>query len=266
MFLSLVSSSSGNCSLVSDGSTSILVDCGLSLKKLEDELSCVGVNPRSLSAILITHEHSDHTKGAGAVSKKYGLPVFTTEETFFAMKNHGIPENNLNFITPNESFEIESVGIKSFSIPHDAKNPLGYSFFYGNQKLSLATDIGNMNDTVFENIKGSIAVILESNHDLDMLKNGKYPYLLKQRILGPRGHLSNVDAAKTVLKLVNSGTKHIMLGHLSKENNTPKLALLETANLLKENGIIAGKDFSLRVASPNFPTDFKVQKYEEETI
>lgn len=262
MFLSLISGSSGNCSLVSDGNTTLLVDCGLSQKMLESHLAAIGISPDSLSAVLITHEHSDHIKGAGVVSKKYGLPVFATEETFLSMKNCGISENKMQYISPEKDFQIGTIAIKPFSIPHDAVNPVGYSFFYDNQKLSIATDIGKMNDSVLENIKGSIAVILESNHDLDMLKYGRYPIYLKQRILGNFGHLSNIDAAKTALELVKSGTKHIMLGHLSKENNTPQKALLETANFLNDNGFIPGKDFSLRIAKRSTPTDFTLKKAE----
>jgi len=260
MFLSLISGSSGNCSLVSDGKSTLLIDCGLSVKALESHLQAIGISPYSLSAILITHEHSDHIKGAGIVSKKYGLPVFATEETFLAMKNSAVLQKDIHFIMPEKAFEIGSIAIKPFSIPHDAKNPVGYSFYYDNQKLSVATDIGKMSDKILESIKGSIAVILESNHDLEMLRFGKYPYPLKQRILGPNGHLSNDDAAKTALELVKCGTKHIMLGHLSKENNTPSKALLTTANYLAENGFFAGKDFSLRVASRFAPTDFSLTK------
>lgn len=260
MFLSLVSGSSGNCSLISDGKTTVLCDCGLGIRRLEELLKSIGISPDNLSAILITHEHSDHIKGAGVVSKKYGLPVFATEQTHNAMKNCGISDENIKYISPGKDFEIGTLGIKPFSIPHDAIDPVGYSFFYGNNKLSIATDIGHMNDYIFENIKGSIAVILESNHDITMLKNGRYPEFLKRRISGNFGHLSNNDAAQTALNLLESGTKHIMLAHLSNDNNTPKAALLETAELAKKSGIIAGKDFSLSVANRYLPTTFLAHK------
>ena len=256
MFLSLVSGSTGNCSIVSDGKTTLLADCGLGIKRLEELLKQIGISPYSLNAILITHEHSDHIKGAGVVSKKYGLPVFATKKTHYGMRNCGISDENIKYISPDKTFEIGTIGISPFSIPHDAADPVGYSFFYGNNKLSLATDIGNMNDYLLENLKGSIAVILESNHDINMLKNGRYPEFLKQRILGNFGHLSNNVAAETVLSLINSGTRHIMLAHLSADNNTPKTALMETAELAKANGINPGKDFSLAVASRFSPTTF----------
>lgn len=256
MFLSLVSGSTGNCSIISDGKTLILADCGLGLNRLEELLNSVGISPKDLTAILITHEHSDHIKGAGVVSKKYGLPVFATEKTHIAMKNCGISEKNIKYISPDGDFEIGTIGIRPFSIPHDSADPVGYSFFLKNAKLSLATDIGHMNDYIFDNIKGSIAVILESNHDITMLKNGRYPEFLKRRILGDFGHLSNKTASETVLKLLESGTRHIMLAHLSTDNNTPRTALLETALLAKENGITPGKDFSLAVANRYIPTSF----------
>ena len=256
MFLSLVSGSTGNCSIISDGKTVLLADCGLTAKRLEELLGFIGVSPLSVSAILITHEHSDHIKGAGIVSKKYGLPVFATEETHLSMKKSGIPEENIKYILPDTDFEIGSIGVRAFSIPHDAANPVGYSFFYGNNKLSVATDMGHMNDYIFENIKGSTAVILESNHDIDMLKSGRYPEFLKRRILGNLGHLSNADAAKTALRLLESGTRHIMLGHVSADNNTPKIALSETANMAVKNGLVPGKDFSLSVANRYMPTSF----------
>ena len=260
MFLSLVSGSSGNCQVVSDGRTTLLIDCGLSASRLSDLLSSVGVSPNDLSAMLITHEHSDHIKGAGVVSRKYGLPVFATCGTLDAMANCGIPEENMRQISPDNTFEIGSIALRAFSIPHDAASPVGYSFFLRNTKLSVATDIGYMNSYILDNIKDSSAVILESNHDLDMLKNGRYPEYLKRRILGNFGHLSNRDAADTVLKLLESGTRHIMLAHLSADNNTPKAAIMETAELAIANGFTPGKDFSLSVANRFTPTNFLAPK------
>ena len=248
MFLSLVSGSSGNCSLVSDGKTSILVDCGLSCKRLEAALLKAKVLPGEISAILITHEHSDHISGAGIVSRKYSLPVFATSETHECM-NLGIPDENVKCLSPDIDFEIGTIGIRPFSIPHDAANPVGFNFFCGENKLSLATDIGVMSDYLLEQLKGSLAVLLEANHDVDMLKNGRYPAILKRRILSDIGHLSNIDAAKTAVELVKSGTRHIMLGHLSNENNTPTSAYTTVTTILEENGIITDKDVALSVAA-----------------
>jgi len=248
MFLSLVSGSSGNCSLISDGRTTLLVDCGLSCKKLEEALEKAKVDPKDISAMLITHEHSDHIKGAGIVSRKYNLPVFATLKTHEYMNLGKVESCNVQYLSPDVDFEIGSIGVRPFSIPHDAVDPVGYNFFFGEKKLSLATDIGKMNDSIMGNLKGSLAVLLESNHDVDMLKNGRYPIYLKRRILSDVGHLSNIDAAKTVLELIKSGTSHIMLGHLSQENNTPTVAYTTTKNYLEENGVILDKDATLSVA------------------
>ena len=248
MFLSLVSGSSGNCSLISDGKTTLLVDCGLSCKKLEEALAKAKVDPHDISAMLITHEHSDHIKGAGVVSRKYNLPVFATLKTHEYMNLGKVESCSVQYLSPDVEFEIGSIGVRPFSIPHDAADPVGYNFFFGEKKLSLATDIGKMNDSVLENLKGSLAVLLESNHDVVMLQNGRYPAYLKRRILGDFGHLSNIDAAKCVLELIKSGTYHIMLGHLSQENNTPTVAYTTTKKYLEENGVILDKDATLAVA------------------
>lgn len=249
MFLSLVSSSSGNCTLVSDGKTTLLADCGLSCKRLEQTLDSIGKSAREVDALLVTHEHSDHIKGIGAVSRKYDLPVFATAKTHEVMNIGNIGDGNVRYVSPDIDFEIGTIGVKPFSIPHDAAAPVGYNFFFGEKKLSVATDIGKMNDYVFNNLRGSIAVLLESNHDIDMLKRGGYPRHLKQRILSDFGHLSNSAAACTVLELVKAGTRHIMLGHLSAENNTPRAAFAETARLLLQNGVELQKDAALTVAS-----------------
>lgn len=246
MFLSLVSGSSGNCSLISDGKTHILADCGMSCKKLEEALGKVSLTPADIHAVLITHEHSDHIKGIGAVARKYRLPVYATLKTHEALHAGILPD--IRYLRPDDGFEIGTVGIMPFSISHDAADPVGYSFFFGEKKLSLATDIGKMNDYILKHLRGSLAVLLESNHDTEMLRKGRYPASLKSRILSEYGHLSNKDAAKTVLDLVENGTRHVMLGHLSHDNNTPNTAFLETAGLLIKNGIKPGTDIGLSVA------------------
>ena len=257
MFLSLVSGSSGNCTLLSHKNTTILVDLGMSCKKLEQALAQVNMTMGDIDAILVTHEHSDHIKGIGTASKRYGTPVYATLKTHEAMTDLALSENAIRYITPGIDFEIGSIGIKPFSIPHDAQGPVAYNFFFDDKKLSLATDIGEMTEDVLSHIKGSLAVLLESNHDINMLKNGPYPAFLKQRILGKYGHLSNEAAAKTALELAKSGTKHLMLGHLSDKNNTPRAAFYETAQLLTDSGAVLQKDIALTVASRFEVTRFR---------
>ncbi len=247
MFVSLVSGSSGNCALLSDGHTAILADCGLSCKKLEEALAKTSISPSDLSGIVITHEHSDHVRGLASIAKKYNLPVYATAKTHEAIKLN--PAENIKYISPDINFEIGTIGVLPFSIPHDAAGPVGYNFFFGEKKLSIATDIGEMTDDVFSHLKGSLAVLLESNHDIEMLKSGRYPLVLKRRILGKFGHLSNDAAAQTSLELAKTGTRHIMLGHLSNENNTPNIAYTNTADYLTKNGAELGKDVALSVAA-----------------
>ena len=247
-FISLISGSSGNATLISDGKTHILTDCGMSGARLKDALKKVGIAPETLSALLITHEHIDHVKGAGVIARRYNLPVYGTEKTLTKMDCGAINEDLLNAVKPDADFEIGGIGICPFSIPHDAADPVGYSHFIENSKYSLATDIGHMNDYIFEHISGSRAVLLESNHDVEMLQFGSYPYPLKRRILSDIGHLSNENAAKCAVELLKSGTERIALGHLSQENNTPEIALLDTYNALTDAGSKVGEDIQLTVA------------------
>ena len=236
-FVSLISGSSGNATFVSDGKTNLLIDCGMSGAKLKESLHAIDVMPESIDALLITHEHVDHTKGAGVISRRYNIPIYTTQGT-------------------HTSMDIGNIGIRPFAIPHDAAQPVGFNFMIGDEKYSLATDIGKMTKSILEKITGSKKILLESNHDVEMLKCGTYPYPLKRRILGEYGHLSNETASKVALHLVQNGTEHIMLGHLSKENNRPEIAMLETYNLLSQSGVDVGKDMTLQVADRYKPTLF----------
>ncbi len=247
-FLSLVSGSSGNASLVSDGVTTLLIDCGVSGKKLEQSLHSIDRSASSIDALLITHEHSDHICGAGVISRRYDLPLYATEKTHAAMNIGKIKPENRKMISAGTTFEIGTIGVHPFSIPHDAADPVGYNFFAEHKKYTLATDLGHMNDELKQHLLGSHSIVLESNHDVEMLRVGSYPYPLKQRVLGNKGHLSNENAASTVIDLVHSGTEHIMLGHLSIENNTPEIAHLTTASALSSVGILPGSDVTLSVA------------------
>jgi phosphoribosyl 1,2-cyclic phosphodiesterase len=255
-FLSLISGSSGNAIYLSDGRTKLLVDCGMSGKKLKEALERIDVSPEDLDALLLTHEHIDHVKGAGVVARRYHLPVYATEGTHLGMDAGKIKDEQIKIIPKNISFEIGTIGVNAFSIPHDAADPVGYNFFAENKKLSIATDIGDMTDEIEQSILGSEMVLLESNHDLQMLQMGSYPFYLKQRILSDHGHLCNDAAAETAVKLLKSGTKHILLGHLSRENNRPDIAYKVTENLLSSVGAAIGSDITLNVASRSEITCF----------
>ncbi len=225
-FYSLFSGSSGNSLLVKTENTHILVDTGVSSKKIENALLNLEIDPCTLDGILITHEHTDHVQGLGTFAKKFNIPVFVNQKTLDAMpkQKEKIPEKNIHTFTIEEKFEINDLQIKPFRIPHDAANPCGFNICKGNKKMSIATDIGHMTNGILKNLENSSFVLLESNYDPEVLMYSHYPYSLKNRIAGPTGHLSNEAAGKTISQLLTSGLKQVMLGHLSKESNFPELA------------------------------------------
>ena len=250
-FSPLFSGSSGNATYVGCDDAHILVDAGLSGTRVSQELMRVGVNPVMLSAILVTHEHSDHIKGIGILSRKYDLPVFATEGTWREMygKIGAISPRNMRIFEPGQDFYIGSIDVTPFSTPHDAGQPVGYTFEISGAKLAIATDLGSVRDSWFKYVKGSDAVILESNYDPGMLETGPYPYDLKKRIMGRHGHLSNDDAGEVAAELAKSGTRQIILGHLSKENNYPELAMQCTLSAMKLAGVSVEGGVRVMVAS-----------------
>lgn len=250
-FCSLYSGSSGNAIFLSAGRTKILIDTGLSGKKIIEALVSIGEKPTELSAILVSHEHSDHTRGAGIVSRKFDVPIYANEGTWDAMEKDIGPVSlkNKMYFNTGKKFEIGNVFVNAFPIPHDAAEPVGFNFFVDNSKITTATDIGHMNRELLSHIEGSDLLLIESNHDIEMLKVGPYPWSLKKRILGDRGHLSNEMAGKVVAYLAEKGTRRFLLGHLSRENNFPELAYETVRNILKEKNIDIEKDIRLSVAS-----------------
>ncbi len=250
--LSLRSGSRGNASLVSGGNTKLLVDCGVSGKSVTSALADVDVYPEDISAIAVTHEHIDHIAGIGVMMRRYHIPVWANAATWTAMESQvgKIDKSLVNIFDNDSSFEIGEIGVKPFSIPHDAADPVGYSFMCGDEKVAVATDIGELKKDLFEAIHGSKTVLLESNHDVNMLEIGKYPPQLKRRIRGKLGHLSNDDAGRAAEFLVRLGTERIILGHLSEENNYPELARQTVICVLNDAGIKCGRDVLLGVALP----------------
>ncbi len=224
-FCSLYSGSSGNCSFLQTNTTKILIDAGQTAKKIEESLTSISVAPTSLHAILITHEHSDHIKGLSIFAKKFHIPVYANEETWNAMaqQREKLEKEQIKYFS-FQPFLLGDIQIEPFPIPHDAANPCGFTFLHENKKMSIATDIGHITQEVMSHLTNSSFLLLEANYEPEVLKCSSYPYLLKQRIYGPNGHLSNVEAGKTISYLMNYGLKQAMLGHLSKENNFPELA------------------------------------------
>lgn len=234
----LFSSSKGNCTYVETDSTSLLVDVGISCKRLLNKLEELKINPETIEGILVTHEHSDHIKGIKVFANKYKIPVYATEKTWEYLKSSIIlPEQQTRIFVPNYSFNIGNIKVQPFNIPHDAIDPCGFSFFCNNEKVTVATDIGCINEYLLSNMLDSKSILLESNHDVNMLKTGPYPWQLKQRIIGNYGHLSNDTSAKVIEILAKNGTKNFILGHLSEENNFPELAKETICSHLKVNNI-----------------------------
>lgn len=250
-FSPLFSGSSGNSIYAGCDSGHILVDAGVSCSRITSELRRIGCSPASLSGILITHEHIDHIRGAGVLSRKYDLPIYATEGTWAAMEKKlgDVESKNVRVFDPAQDFYLGGMNISAFDIPHDAAQPVGYTIALGGARVSVATDIGHVRESWLNAVAGSDAVVLESNYDPDMLKAGRYPYVLKQRILGRRGHLANDDAGRAAAELVKRGTRQIILGHLSKENNFPALAEQSCSFALTNEGIKPGEDVHLCVAN-----------------
>ncbi len=250
-FCTLFSGSSGNAVYLGTDRGSVLIDCGMSGKQVLEAMQANGLKPEEVQAILITHEHSDHVKGAGILSRRLHVPIYATEGTWQGMEAAvgEIPSHHRVVITAGESFFLNDLEIMPFSIPHDANDPTGYRLYTPQASVAVATDLGYFADSVRDAVTGAEVVLLESNHDPEMLKqNAFYPAHLKRRILGKKGHLSNESGAAAAVALANTGTRHLLLGHLSSENNTPDLAYQTTLRALENAGADIGRDVTLNVA------------------
>lgn len=236
-FCSLFSGSSGNCQYIKTKNTSILVDAGLSGKKIQQEMASIGEDPKNIDAIFITHEHLDHVQGAGIISRRFDVPIYANEETWEAMKSivGEVKSHNMRII--KDCAEVGDFYVEAFDISHDSVKPVGYNIYYNNRKISMVTDTGCTNDKIINSIKDSDLLLIESNHDEDMVLIGPYPWSLKRRVLGEFGHMSNDAAGNLISKVLKKGTEIVLLGHLSKENNFPQLAYKTVENILIENGI-----------------------------
>ena len=234
---SLASGSSGNCIYISSKDTHILIDAGLSGKKVKEGLSALDVPIEEIQAILITHEHSDHIKGLGVLSRKYHIPIHTKSNTFEAIMNKSsLGVINPSLFTPvieDEPFFIGDIQVTAFKSFHDAVDPIGYTFISEGKKISVATDLGTYNDYIKTHLANSNLLFIEANHDIRMLEVGSYPFFLKQRILSDLGHLSNERSAQLICELYHQGMSHIVLGHLSEENNMPDVAYASVEYELK---------------------------------
>ena len=248
----LASSSSGNCTVVSHNGSLILIDAGISLRRIRLGLQSAGLTPDDLTGVLVTHEHIDHISGIKMLVKYHKIPVFTSSGTACGICRWA-PEAEpfMNCVGPGVEFSLGDIAVKSFKTPHDAYESVGYRLEAGGKKLAYITDLGCVTDDIIDAACGADVAVIEANHDVAMLKTGPYPYHLKQRILSGHGHLSNPDSAGFAVRLAASGTRHLLLAHLSRENNTPRLARDTVESSLSEAGITVGGDVELDVAPPD---------------
>ncbi|MDN3553505.1 MBL fold metallo-hydrolase [Halomonas almeriensis] len=221
-FASLGSGSKGNATLVSDGETHLLIDCGFGLKEAERRLGRLGLHPRQLEALLVTHEHGDHLRGVGPMARKHGLPVYMTPGTWMAGRTGELPR--CLWMTPQSSLQIKGIEIEPITVPHDAREPVQFRLSAGGSRLGLLTDLGYPSHHVVEAFRGCDALVLECNHDPHLLENGPYPPRLKRRVAGRWGHLANQQAAWLMRQLGLDRLQHIVCSHLSEHNNRPELA------------------------------------------
>lgn len=252
-FCPLFSSSSGNSVYIGSAESGILVDVGRSAKQTREKLAEIGVGEKSIKAIFITHEHSDHIKGVSVFAAKNNIPVYASAKTLLALRKSGVlTEKHIDCVADENGIEIGDFFVEPFHTSHDCADGRGYviSAQNGNSKAAVLTDTGFVSSEMLSAVTGCGLVYIESNHDVAMLKTGPYPYVLQQRILSNIGHLSNDACAEALRALVNKGTTQFVLAHLSKENNTPELAYDSAVSALSEMGALIGRDYLLEVATP----------------
>lgn len=249
-FCSLASGSSGNSQYIGNKTTKILLDAGLSGKYIKSGLEGIGVDPTELDGIVITHEHSDHIKGVGVLMRRYDVPIYVTEGTWNGMseKIGKIDSEKVNIIKNDELFKIKDIEVKAYPVSHDANDPVGFTFQNGSGKIGVITDLGHYTETILNEIRTCDLVMIEANHDEEMLQMGSYPYYLKRRILSEVGHISNEVSGEIACDIVKNGkTRNILLGHLSRENNFPDLAYETVKSIMESEGIRVGDDVMLNM-------------------
>ena len=252
----LASGSSGNCFYLETPKKKILVDAGLSGKKITSLLSEIDRKPEDLDAILVTHEHKDHIHGVGVLARKYGLDVYANEATWRAMESYlgKLDLEQKHIFEMGKTLTFGDVDIESFGVSHDAVAPQFYRFMKDDKSFVMLTDTGYVSDRMAGIIENADAYLIESNHDIEILRSGAYPWSLKQRILSDKGHLSNEDGAETMIRTLGNRTKRIYLGHLSKENNIKELAHMTMVNQLAQADLGVGVDFQVYDTSPDTAT------------
>lgn len=237
-FSVLSSGSTGNATVVRNEDTTLLIDAGLSARRIDELLKERDMSGEEIDGILVTHEHSDHIKGLGAVARKYNLPIYANEKTWEAINRSvgKIAEENRIVLDSHEVKDFGTLRVEPFEISHDAAAPVGYCFYDGDEKLGVATDLGYVSDKVKKAIEGCDVLVLEANHDIEMLRMGRYPWNTKRRILGDMGHLSNESAGDALSELLTGDTKRAYLAHLSLDHNMMDLAKMTVRDTMEDNG------------------------------
>lgn len=253
----LASGSSGNATYVETPHHRILIDAGLSGKRLEERMQTIGRSLKDVEALFVTHEHSDHIQGVGVLARRYGMDVYANAKTWEAMsgKIGKIPVAQKNFLEPGKVKDFGDLEVESFAVSHDAANPQFYQLHHDNQAFCILTDTGYVSQRVAKTIANADAYLMECNHDLEMLRMGPYAWPLKQRILGDEGHLSNEEGAQALVDVIGNRTKQIFLGHRSQHNNFRSLAHLTVATILEQHDLGVDHDFSLTDAEPDQPSE-----------
>lgn len=246
-FTMLGSGSSGNATLVSAGDTHVLVDVGLSGRETVRRLAQCGLSPSQISAIVVSHEHGDHCRGIVPLVKHLDIPVFITEGAWAAAEM-SIPDSKRQNIESGKAFEVYGMVFTPFVVPHDAADPIAFCIEKGGVKIGIVLDLGYVTNLVVERLKGCDGIVLESNHDVNMLKVGPYPWALKQRVMSRRGHLSNDLVGEFLAGGFDGKAKHVVLAHLSEKNNLPELAMLSAQRALEERSILLAQQTRLELS------------------
>ena len=253
-FCSLYSGSEGNCQFIRENNTKILIDAGLSGKKIQDAIKYIDESPENIKGILVTHEHADHIQGVGVLSRRYNIPIYANEKTWQAMEAQLGKIASENIMVFDSPFEIDDLHIEPFNISHDSVAPVGFKVFNNSKKITVLTDTGCVTEEIKSNLLNSDLILIEANHDEDMVMIGSYTWPLKQRILSDVGHMSNTLSGNVLTEILSKGTEAVLLGHLSKENNFIELAYKTVENILLENKIPLNNGISLDMTYRDKPS------------
>ena len=258
-FISFGSGSSGNCYYLGTATDGLMIDIGIGIRTLKKYCKDYGIQLQSVKHLLITHDHADHIKSVGSFSYEYHVPVYATKAVHNGIDHNyciqrKVADEMKQYIEVGQPFTVGDFQVRPFAVPHDASENVGYEIQAEGVTLVLVTDVGSVTEDVKDAISRANYLIIEANHDVEMVQNGPYPAYLKKRILSPTGHLSNAECGKTIAENMTEDLRHVWLCHLSEENNHPELARKTVETILRDYGIVSGKDVELEVLRRQLPT------------